>query len=209
MPDVSPHERRIERFSAAILAVATVLAAWSAFQSAKWGGEQAGHYSRASAARTESVRQSTLAGQLTVIDVDLFTQWATAYSRNESDLADFFFARFRDEFRPAVEAWIATRPLENPDAPRSPFVMPEYHLEATDKADAEEQRADGEAALAERDNQRSDDYVLTAVLFASVLLFAGLAPKFEALSVQIFMLVLAGVTLLAGMAILVALPKTL
>jgi hypothetical protein len=208
VPDVSAQERRVERFSAAILAVATVLAAWSAFQSAKWGGEQAGHYSRAGAARTESVRQSTRAGQLVVIDVDLFTQWATAYSRNETDLAEFFFARFRDEFRPAVEAWIATRPLENPDAPRSPFVMPEYHLEANDKAEAEEQRADEEAALAERDNQRSDDYVLTAVLFASVLLFAGLAPKFEAHSIQVFMLVLAGVALLAGGAILVALPKT-
>jgi hypothetical protein len=40
-----------------------------------------------------------------------------------------------------------------------------------------------------------------------VLLFAGLAPKFEAHSIQVFMLVLAGVALLAGAAILVALPK--
>jgi hypothetical protein len=209
MPDVTARERHIERVSAAILAVATVLAAWSAFQSAKWGGEQAGHYSRASAARTESVRQSTRAGQLTVIDVDLFTQWVTAYGRNETELADFFFDRFRDEFKPAVQAWIATRPLENPDAPPSPFAMPQYHLAATDSAEAQERRADEESALAERDNQRSDDYVLTAVLFASVLLFAGLAPKFEAESIQVAMLSLAGTALLAGVAILVALPKAL
>jgi len=209
VPDVSARERHLERVSAAFLAVATVLAAWSAFQSAKWGGEQAGHYSRASAARTESVRQSTLAGQQTVVDVNLFTQWATAYSRDETELADFFFDRFRDEFKPAVEAWIATHPLTNPDAPPSPFAMPEYHLAATDKADAEERAADEESGLAQRDNQRSDDYVLTAVLFASVLLFAGLAPKFESSSIQLAMLGLAGAALVGGVVILVALPKAL
>ena len=40
-------ERRIDVASASLLAIATVLAAWSAFQSAKWSGEQATAYAQA------------------------------------------------------------------------------------------------------------------------------------------------------------------
>ena len=29
-------------------------------------------------------------------------------------LADFYFNRFRAEFKPAVDAWIATKPLKTP-----------------------------------------------------------------------------------------------
>ena len=50
----------------------------------------------------------------TQIDVATFTQWVDAYAREETLLADFYFARFRAEFKPAVDAWIATRPLETP-----------------------------------------------------------------------------------------------
>jgi hypothetical protein len=49
--------------------------------------------------------------------VATFTQWVDAYARNETQLADFYRQRFRPEFKPAVEAWIATRPLQNPQAP--------------------------------------------------------------------------------------------
>ena len=43
-----------------------------------------------------------------------FTQWVDAYARNESELRDFYFRRFRSEFKPAVEAWVATEPLQEP-----------------------------------------------------------------------------------------------
>ena len=64
------------------------------------------------------------------IDVALFTQWVDAYVREETELADFYRGRFRDEFKPAFQAWVATEPRTNPDAPLSPFAMPEYKLAA-------------------------------------------------------------------------------
>ena len=56
---------RVELVATIVLAVATILTAWSGFQSGKWGGEQAVNFSEAGAARTESTRTDTLAGQLT------------------------------------------------------------------------------------------------------------------------------------------------
>ena len=64
-----------------------------------------------------------------------FTQWVDAYALKERELADFYFKRFRDEFQPAVNAWVATRPLKNPDAPLTPFAMPQYKLAAQAEAD--------------------------------------------------------------------------
>jgi len=81
-------------------------------------------------------RASNLAGTQAEIDVATFTQWVDAYSRKEADLADFYRRRFRAEFRPAVDAWIATRPLVNPNAPLTPFAMPEYRLQADNGAAA-------------------------------------------------------------------------
>ena len=53
---------------------------------------------------------------------------STPTRRTQTELADFYFKRFREEFRPAVDAWVATRPLKNPNAPLTPFAMPQYKL---------------------------------------------------------------------------------
>jgi hypothetical protein len=58
--------------------------------------------------------------------VATFVQWVNAERSKDEALADFYRDRFRKEFRPAFAAWEATRPAENPDAPLTPFAMPEY-----------------------------------------------------------------------------------
>lgn len=140
--------RRLELLATVLLALATLLTAWSAFQATKWSGVQANNYSAASAARTESVRASDTANSLTAIDVTTFVAWVTAvaeeqggatpsaepYTPQPGTLSGFLYERFRDEFRPAVDAWLATRPLLSPDAPSTPFAMPEYRLAAGSEA---------------------------------------------------------------------------
>lgn len=58
-----------------------------------------------------------------------------AYATGETELADFYEKRFRDEFMPAFEAWVETKPLKNPRAALSPFTMPQYTLAATNEAE--------------------------------------------------------------------------
>ena len=95
----------------------------------------------------------------------------------QTELADFYFKRFRQEFRPAVNAWVATRPLKNPNAPPTPFAMPQYRLEARAEADRLEAEAEAFAAQVRRNIQRASNYVLGVVLFASALFFAGMSTK--------------------------------
>jgi hypothetical protein len=117
-------DRWSEIISAIILGIVTIATAWSGYQAARWGGVQSTLYSRAGALRTESTRASTQAGQLMQIDIGLFTNWINAYASDNRPLTDFYEKRFRQEFKPAFEAWLATDPANNPDAPASPFAMP-------------------------------------------------------------------------------------
>jgi hypothetical protein len=99
------------------------------------------------------------------------------YARKETKLADFYFARFRKEFKPAVVAWIATRPLRNPHAPLTPFAMPQYKVAAREAAQREDVKAELFSAKGRTDVQRATNYVLCAVLFAAALFFAGMSTK--------------------------------
>jgi hypothetical protein len=169
------HARTIEIVSAVLLAFAAVATAWCSYQSTRWHGVQANAYSSASARRVESTRASTEAGQLRQIDITLFTQWLDAFAEERSELATFYRERFRDEFQPAFEAWVATRPRVNPDAPKSPFAMPEYKLAAEAQATNLDAEAEAFSAQARSANQRADNYVLGVVLFALALFFTGVS----------------------------------
>jgi hypothetical protein len=170
-------DERLEVVATILLALATVGTAWSGYQASRWNGEQAKAASRANAARIESTRAAGRANAETQVDVATFVAWVDAYALERTELADFYYARFRREFRPAVEAWVATRPRRNPDAPLTPFAMPEYTLASQAQADELEATAELWATRARENVQRSTNYVLAVVLFAAVLFFAGMSTK--------------------------------
>jgi hypothetical protein len=175
----APKASRVEAVATVILALAAVATAWSGYQASRWHGEQAIAFSHANAARVESTRASSLANAQTEIDVATFTQWVDAYARHESRLADFYRRRFRGEVQPAVAAWVATHPLENPNAPLTPFAMPNYRLAAAARADRLEVAAEAAAAEASRDIQQANDYVLAVVLFSAALFFGGISTRLQ------------------------------
>ena len=114
----------------------------------------------------------------------------------QTDLADFYFKRFRPEFKPAVNAWIATRPLKNADAPPTPFAMPQYKLAARAQAERLEAQAEVYAAGCCGNIQRASNYVLAVVLFASALFFAGMSTKLAAPKLRVAMLTIGCVVFL-------------
>ncbi|GMQ93704.1 MAG: hypothetical protein BMS9Abin12_1184 [Acidimicrobiia bacterium] len=214
---------RIELIATIVLAIATILTAWSAFEAGKWGGQQSVSFSEAGAARTESTRADTLGGQLAQIDVAMYIDWVTAlsdelkkgeiteaslspYTPTDETISGFLFKRFREEFLPAVEAWLATEPITNDAAPKSPFDMDEYAVAQLIEADRLAAVADEKAAAARTANQNGDNYVLTMVLFASVLFFAGVSSKMNRPRNRIIVLAFGIVMLIAGLIILVSLP---
>jgi hypothetical protein len=169
----------VEIAATVLLAVAAVATAWSSYQAARWNGEQAKASGAVNKARIGAARAADLANAQTQVDVATFSQWVDAYARKESMLSDFYFKRFRKEFKPAVDAWLATRPLRNPAAPLTPFAMPEYRLAAAAEAARLDARAEEMSARVRRNIQRSSNYVLGVVLFAVALFFAGMSTKLK------------------------------
>jgi hypothetical protein len=194
---------RIELAATVLLACAALATAWSSYQASRWNGEQAKAFSRATASRIESAKAAGLANAETQVDVATFTQWVNAYAQKQTQLADFYFRRFRKEFRPAVNAWIATRPLKNADAPLTPFAMPQYRLAARAEAERLDATAETFSALARRNVQRATNYVLAVVLFAASLFFAGISTKLREPRLRIATIVL-GFALFVGTLVWVA-----
>jgi hypothetical protein len=196
----------IELAATVLLAVAAVATAWSSYQSARWSGEQSIAFSASNAARVNATRASARADQLTQIDVSTFIAWTEAYATDNQLLSDFYFNRFRKEFEPAVSAWLATDPLKNPDAPLTPFAMPEYKVAERDRAAELDAEAARQTELAKRNNQRSDNYVLAVVLFASSLFFAGISTKLSGLANKAILLTVGWVMFLATLVWILTFP---
>ena len=195
-----------ELIATVILAVATLATAWSGYQSARWGGEQSTKFSQAGALRTESVRASTTAGQISQVDIGLFTNWVNAFAVDNQILADFYVDRFRPEFAVAFEAWLATDPRNNPEAPKSPFSMPEYTVSQAQEADRLEQESSKSFAEGGAANQTSDKYILNTVILASVLFLAGVQTRINSVPARMFIVILALLILAYGLVNIVSYP---
>ena len=108
--------------------------------------------------------------------MQLFLSWLEL-QRGEPDpeLEAFLVERFRDEFAPAFEAWLA-------------------------------QALGDEARQA---NQRADNFVLVAVIMATVLFFAGVATHFHDRRLRQALLGLAIVLLVGGIAFMFGMPQSI
>ena len=186
-----------EGVATVLLVVAAVATSWSSYQATRWNGEQAAAAGRTNAIRIEASRADGLAEAQTEIDVATFIAWAEADVTGDRELATFVMDRFRDEFRPAFDAWNATDPLTNPDAPPTPFAMDEYRLASQQQADELDARAEASAAEVRANIQRASNYVLTVVLYAVALFFAGMSTRVTSSRLR-WVLTLAGCAVFLG-----------
>ena len=194
---------RLDVGAAVLLALCAVATAWSSYQATRWNGEATKASGRTSALRIQAARAQGLAESQTQVDVATFTQWVDAYAHREARLTDFYFERFREEFKPAVQAWIATKPLKTPNAPLTPFAMPQYRLAAAGAARRLDAESEASAAIVLRNIQRGSNCVLAVVLFAVALFFVGMGSKLRLERLRTLMIVLAGL-IFAGTVIWIA-----
>src|SRR5580693_8761496 len=123
--EVKGRERWLTITEAILLAVVAVLAAWSGFASAKWSTQSSLDLAKASTARTEANREAYLAADLKNFDALTFNAWFAAYVAGNKAAMRVATQRFRPQFLVAFNAWIATDPFTNPDAPKGPTYMPQ------------------------------------------------------------------------------------
>jgi hypothetical protein len=106
------------------------------------------------------------------------------------ELADFYENRFRPEFAVAFDAWLATDPKNNPDAPKYPFSMPEYTDSLGQEADQLEQEASKTFQEGSTANQISDEYILNTVILASVLFLSGVQSRINSVPMRMLIVIL-------------------
>jgi hypothetical protein len=133
-------------------------------------------------------------------------QWMNAKETGDASLAAFYESRFRSEFKPAFNAWLATNPFSNPNAPTTPFQMSEYVRADETKARALDAQADASVNTALADLERSSNYVLCVVLFAASLFFAGVSTRFAAPAPRRVALVCGTIVFIGTLAWLVTFP---
>ena len=152
---------------------------------------------------------STLAGQQAIVDVQTFLAWTDAVASDDTKLAVFLRSRFRPEFLVAFDAWLGRPPGTTVSTdeipPGTPFdtYRPAAFAASLDVLSDEASAAFEEAKV---DNQRSDNYVLTTVLLAGVLFFAGVGPRFRSRAIGAGLVGLACVLMAVGAVALLAQP---
>lgn len=200
--NAAPKRDWVEIVAAVLLALAAVATAWSSYQATRWNGEQTKASSRTNAIRIEATRGEPGGSRDRDRRGDLHPVDRLHASKNTA-LADFYRKRFRSEFKPAFNAWIATRPFTTANAPLTPFVMPQYRLAATAEAERLDKAAEESSAAVRRNLQHAANYVLGVVLFAVALFFAGMSTKLHVPGVRKAMLVV-GCVLFVGTAAWIA-----
>jgi hypothetical protein len=196
----------IELAAAFLLALATIMAAWAAYQSTRWSGVQANAYSVAGAKRVEASQATSVFAAQAQIDVETWLSWLQEYASGNSLGMDFLEARFRAEFKPAFAAWLALVP-EGEVPPGTPFDLDVYQPAAEARAADLNEEAELASAEARAANQTSDNFVLAAVIMASVLFFAGVGTKFKGRRVRIAMLAIAIAFFVGGVAFVFSMPQ--
>jgi hypothetical protein len=204
--DMHPADRMLEIFSAILLSLATVSSAWCAYQAARWNGVQSIHFSDSAAAGREAIHYSLLGQQRIAIDVSMFLEFAAAKTQDNNILADFLYQRFNTELKNSTDAWLALKPLKNPDAPPSPFEMPEYFIEELQTAKHLRLQMEEKQMAARSANRASDNYVLLTVLFAMVLFFGGIANKFQSRRVKTGVLLVGTAVYLSTLVMIIRYP---
>jgi len=200
------HDRAISIGEAFLLSVVTIVAAWSGYSAAKWGTESSLSLAQASATRTKANRQFQESLEYRVGDATTFNAWFGAYIAGNQEAVEVAERRFRPEFKVAFDAWIATDPFENPDAPPGPQAMPEYvptGLALSRELDAE---ADQLVAEGHEAAETADNYVRTTVILASVLFLVGISSHFPLRGVRYGLIAVGGALLIFAGVLILRLP---
>jgi len=172
------HDRLISIAEAVLLSVVALLAAWSGYAAAKWATESRVEIATASSLRIEGSRADVDAFELRSLDASAFESWFSAFIAGNKTAIRIAERRFRPDFKVAFDAWRATKPETNREAPRGPTYMPQYKRPGADRARILDERAKAAFLDGEKDGSTADKYVRLTVVLASILFLVGISTHF-------------------------------
>ena len=164
---------------AVLLSLVAVLAAYSGYAAAKWSTKSSVTLATASAQRTKANRADLEALVTRTLDSASFNAWFTAFTAENAKAQRLAARRMRPGYRPAFNAWLATDPEHNANAPPGPAYMPQYIIPQEAAAKRFDARADAAFSKGAEAGGTADKYIRETVFLATVLFLVGISGQFR------------------------------
>lgn len=206
MSDTKSKDRKIEIIATIMLGIIMVAISWSSYQSHLWSGVQTFLLRDVNKDSLDVTKKELQQGQYSAVDLLTFTQYSNALIRKDQNLTNFYYERFRPEMRVAVDAWLKTDPLNNPDAPATPFAMSEYNKTYAIEAQQSAQKTELELQQAQQANENSSNYVLLTVIYSSALFIDGIIGRTSTRKIGLILLAMTLVITIVATVALLQLP---
>ena len=201
------HDRWLSIAEALLLSLVAVLAAYSGYAAAKWSTESSLSLAKASTNRTLASR-ADLEGIVTrTLDSASFNAWFTAFSLHNANAERLAVRRLRPGYRVAFDAWLATDPAHNTNAPPGPSYMPQYVIPEEAASKAYDARADAAFAEGGAAGSTADKYIRDTVFLATVLFLVGISGHFRIRQARYGLITVGGLLLIFSVIQLLGLPR--
>ncbi|MGZ4637584.1 MAG: hypothetical protein ACXV2J_00845 [Actinomycetes bacterium] len=199
--------RVIPIIEALLLSVVTVVTAWAGYSAAKWSTDSRLELAHASSLRLQANRALATAMETRNFDSSTFEAWFTAFTLDNPQKMQIAEHRFRPAFLVAFQAWRATRPETNLDAPPGPTYMPQYKQPEQAKAVRLDRRAETVSRDGEHSGSVADNYVRITVLLAAVLFLIGIGTTFKLRQVRYGLASVGGLLMVAAVVLIAQQPR--
>jgi len=135
-----------------------------------------------------------------------FNAWFTAFTAGNVRAERIAERRLRPGYRPAFDAWLATDPAHNPNAPPGPAYMPEYVISQEVDANAFDRQAEAQFSKGSEAGATGDKYVRDTVFLATVLFLVGISSHFPLRSARYGLIAVGALLLVFAVVQLLGLP---
>lgn len=194
LDEIESSKRRqgLDILLAIVISLAALGSAWCAYQSSRWNGTQLGLIGEADFRVVEATREMIWSLQWRTVDALMLMHFVEASESGETKSAEAIRVRFRPEARAAMEEWLKSDPLNNPQASLQPFMSNEAYRAAVGAKGEELQKAAENAQQQAREaGNNGDRYTLLALLYATVMFLGGITGTFDARGVRRLLAVVA------------------
>jgi hypothetical protein len=200
------HSRIVQICEAVLLALVTIAAAWAGYSASRWSTASRVDLAQSTTLRNLATRDDLTAISLRNFDSSTFEAWFIAYTLNSPQKEAIAIRRFRPQFRVAFDAWMATDPLRNPNAPPGPTYMPQYRLPAHAQGNALDNQATAKFNQGDADGITADNYIRITVFLAAVLFLVGIGSSFKLFGVRYSLIAFGAVLLIVSIVLIAQQP---
>jgi len=201
----APSGRIIEIITVALLALATVGSAWSAFQVSRWNGVETDDARTSASYRIDASRAYALATQTVAYDAASVSQYAQAVSTDNANLQRFIRETIvRPRFLPILDSW--EEQIAAGEVPTNLLQDQEYLDELLGPSQDLDAKALAASVQSEEAGNTGDDYIRLTLFFASALFFAGITASFRTRLPKLLLIAASSATLVVAGAMLISYP---